>query len=376
MGRFRGSGLARCCLRGSGLARRLPRQRALRSFTRDRSHRGDVQRGCGPLPDCRPLRGGKLSPMWIVRLALRRPFTVAVFCLVVLLLGALSAAAMAVDIFPAIDIPVVIVVWNYPGLSAEDMERRVTFSANARCRRRLADLAHRLAVDRRHRLLRVYFEQDADLGSAIAQIASSSLAASRVMPPGITPPVVLQYNASNVTVAQMTLSGTASESELFDWASTSCASGSSRFPACRRRRPTAESSAGRGRRRPDPERRRTASRRKRSSPRSSRRTPSFRPARPASATRRTTCSSTAAPTTVDSSTSSRSASSTAPPCSCGTSPTSTTGSRCRRTWSASMASGRRSSPSSRSRTPRRWRSSTRPESSCRRCKRSRRRGSS
>ena len=57
--------------------------------------------------------------MWIVRLALRRPFTVAAFCLVILLLGVLSSASMPVDIFPSIDIPVVIVVWNYPGLSAE-----------------------------------------------------------------------------------------------------------------------------------------------------------------------------------------------------------------------------------------------------------------
>jgi multidrug efflux pump subunit AcrB len=63
--------------------------------------------------------------MWIVRLALRRPYTVAVFCFVILLLGALCTARMQKDIFPAIDIPVVIVVWNYPGLSAEDMERRV-----------------------------------------------------------------------------------------------------------------------------------------------------------------------------------------------------------------------------------------------------------
>ena len=66
-------------------------------------------------------------------------------------------------------------------------------------------------------MLRVYFEQDADIGSAISQVVSSSLTASRVMPPGIQPPVVLQYNASNVTVAQLTLSGTASEQQLFDW---------------------------------------------------------------------------------------------------------------------------------------------------------------
>jgi multidrug efflux pump subunit AcrB len=156
--------------------------------------------------------------MWIVRLALRRPFTVAAFCLVVLLLGALSAGTMLVDIFPAIDIPVVIVVWNYPGLSAEDMESRVTFISERSMSTSVGGISR---IDSQSidgtAVLRVYFEQGADLGSAIAQIVSSSLAASRVMPPGITPPVVLQYNAANVTVAQMTLSGTASEQELFDW---------------------------------------------------------------------------------------------------------------------------------------------------------------
>jgi AcrB/AcrD/AcrF family len=65
--------------------------------------------------------------MWIVRLALRRPFTVASLCLVILIMGLLSAGSMKVDIFPAINIPVVIVVWNYPGMAAEDMERRIVF---------------------------------------------------------------------------------------------------------------------------------------------------------------------------------------------------------------------------------------------------------
>ena len=63
--------------------------------------------------------------MWIVRLALRRPYTVAVMCVLILVMGILSLTRMVVDIFPAIDIPVVAVVWNYPGLSAQDMERRV-----------------------------------------------------------------------------------------------------------------------------------------------------------------------------------------------------------------------------------------------------------
>jgi len=63
--------------------------------------------------------------VWIVRLALRRPYTVAVMCVLILVMGVLSLTRMVVDIFPAIDIPVVAVVWNYPGLSAQDMERRV-----------------------------------------------------------------------------------------------------------------------------------------------------------------------------------------------------------------------------------------------------------
>ena len=67
--------------------------------------------------------------MWIVRLALRRPYTIAVSALLILVLGTLALTRMPVDIFPAIDIPVVAVVWNYPGLAAEDMERRVVLTS-------------------------------------------------------------------------------------------------------------------------------------------------------------------------------------------------------------------------------------------------------
>jgi multidrug efflux pump subunit AcrB len=156
--------------------------------------------------------------MWIVRLALRRPFTVAAFCLVVMLLGALSAGTMPVDIFPSIDIPVVIVVWNYPGLSAEDMERRVTFLSERGMSTSVSGITR---IDSQSidgtAVLRVYFERGTNIGSAISQVVSTSLTVLRAMPPGIQPPVVLQYNASNVTVAQLTLSGTASEQQLFDW---------------------------------------------------------------------------------------------------------------------------------------------------------------
>ncbi|MGD0674464.1 MAG: efflux RND transporter permease subunit [Polyangiaceae bacterium] len=156
--------------------------------------------------------------MWIVRLALRRPFTVAAFCLVVLLLGVLSAGTMPVDIFPTIDIPVVVVVWNYPGMSAEDVESRVTFVSERGISTSVSGVSR---IDSQTidgtAVLRVYFEPGSDIGSAIAQITSASLSASRVMPPGIQPPVVLQFNASNVPVAQLNLSGNATEQQLFDW---------------------------------------------------------------------------------------------------------------------------------------------------------------
>ncbi len=156
--------------------------------------------------------------MWLVRLALRRPFTVAAFCLVVLLMGVLSAGSMPVDLFPAIDIPVVVTVWNYPGLSAEDMERRVTFISERGISTSVSGVSR---IDSQTiagtAVLRIYFEPGSDIGGAIAQISSASLSAARIMPPGIQPPVILRYNVTNVPVAQLTLSGTRSEQELFDY---------------------------------------------------------------------------------------------------------------------------------------------------------------
>src|SRR6478672_12993520 len=108
--------------------------------------------------------------MWIVRLALRRPFTVAAFCLVVMLLGALSTGSMPVDILPAIDIPVVIVVWNYPGLSAEDMERRVVFISERAMSTTVSGISR---IDSQSMsslgILKVWFEPGSDIGGAIAQ---------------------------------------------------------------------------------------------------------------------------------------------------------------------------------------------------------------
>jgi len=157
--------------------------------------------------------------MWIVRLALRRPYTIAVACALIFIFGWLSISKMKTDILPAIDIPVVIVVWNYPGLSAEDMERRVVFISERAYSTTVSGISR---IDSQSMtglgILKVWFEPGSDIGGAIAQISSVSSAASRVMPPGITPPAIVRFNASNVPVAQLTVaSKTLSEEQLFDY---------------------------------------------------------------------------------------------------------------------------------------------------------------
>jgi len=158
--------------------------------------------------------------MWIVRLALRRPYTVAVLCFALLLFGALGIRSMRTDIFPVIDIPVVVVVWAYPGMSAEDMERRVVI---------LSERAYSTTVDGISHIesqsmtgigiLKIYFEPGADIGGAIAQITSVSQTASHFMPPGILLPSIVRYNASNVPVAQLAVSSQKlTEEQLFDYA--------------------------------------------------------------------------------------------------------------------------------------------------------------
>ena len=157
--------------------------------------------------------------MWIVELALRRPYTVAIMCLLILVLGILSLSRMIVDIFPAIDIPVVVVVWNYPGLPPEDMERRVVL---------ISERAYSTTVNGIERIesqsisgvgvLKVYFQPGTEIGAAIAQISSVSSTLLRIAPPGMQPPSVIQFNASNVPVAQLTgWSETLPEQQIFDY---------------------------------------------------------------------------------------------------------------------------------------------------------------
>jgi multidrug efflux pump subunit AcrB len=157
--------------------------------------------------------------MALVRLALRRPLSVAVMALLMLVMGVLSFTLMNVDIFPAINLPVVMVVWNYPGLNAVDMERRLVI---------ISERAYSTTVDGIEHIesqsfigigmLKVYFQPGTDIGAAIAQINSVSETILRQAPLGTTPPNIISYNAANVPVAQLNIySDTLSGQQLFDY---------------------------------------------------------------------------------------------------------------------------------------------------------------
>ncbi len=157
--------------------------------------------------------------MWIVRLALRRPLSVAVMALLMLVLGGLCFELMNVDIFPAINLPVVLVVWNYPGLSSFDVERRMVFISERAYSTTVNGIEH---IESRSinglGILKVYFQPGIDIGSAIAQINAVSETILAALPRGIEPPQIISYNAANVPVAQLNVySDTLSTMRLFDY---------------------------------------------------------------------------------------------------------------------------------------------------------------
>lgn len=156
--------------------------------------------------------------MWIVRLALRRPYTFVVGALLVVIFGVLSILRMPTDIFPEIDIPVVTVIWSYNGLPAEEMERRFGTPYERAVTTTVNDVEHieSQAVAGTN-VIKVFFQRGAEIQSAVAQLAAVSQSILRILPPGSTPPFIIRYNAANVPVLQLALGGESlSEQELAD----------------------------------------------------------------------------------------------------------------------------------------------------------------
>ena len=157
--------------------------------------------------------------MAMVRLALRRPYTSAITSLIIMLAGVMSLTRMSIDIFPPIDIPVVMVAWNYNGLPAEEMERRVVLVSERAYSQNVDGIDHIESTSLPGiGLIKIFFKQGAEIGAAIAQINAVNNTVLRVVPPGMTPPTIVPFNASNVGVVQMTASSnTLSEQALVDY---------------------------------------------------------------------------------------------------------------------------------------------------------------
>ena len=184
--------------------------------------------------------------MWIVRLALRRPYTFAVFALLILILGAYSIASMPTDIFPNIDIPVVTVVWNYTGLSAQEMSTRIVFNSERGVTTTVNDVEHIESQSLNGiGIIKIFFQPHVNIGNAVAQVTAICQVQLRSLPPGTTPPFIIQYNASSVPVLMLGLSGKGLNEQQLEltWPPTPSAPSWPRSREHRRHSPTAESSA-------------------------------------------------------------------------------------------------------------------------------------
>jgi len=156
--------------------------------------------------------------MWIVKLALRRPYTFIVFALVILLLSPLVITRTPTDIFPEINIPVVSIIWNYSGLPAIEMEHRIVSSFERSLTTTVDNIQHieSQTVNGRS-IIKVFFQPKASVNLAISQVTAISQTALRGMPPGTNPPLIITYSASTVPILQLGLTGRGlSEQELND----------------------------------------------------------------------------------------------------------------------------------------------------------------
>jgi multidrug efflux pump subunit AcrB len=158
--------------------------------------------------------------MWIVRLALRRPYTFVVMSLLILILGILAIETTPIDIFPNIDIPIVAVVYGYGGLSAEDMSQRIVVGFERGLTATVNDVEHIESQSLNGLgVIKIFFYPSVRIDMAMAQVTAIAQSSVRQDPPGTTPPFILAYNASSVPILQLAISGKGlSEQQLNDLA--------------------------------------------------------------------------------------------------------------------------------------------------------------
>jgi multidrug efflux pump subunit AcrB len=158
--------------------------------------------------------------MWIVKIALRAPYTFTVLAVVLLIGGALSAVQMPKDIFPAIKIPVVGIIWTYNGLAAEEMAKRITTVSERASTTTVNNIEHiESSSFNGIAVIKIYLQPGSSIDAAIAEVTASCQTILKSLPPGMTPPNILSYNAANVPVLQSSMGGAEfSEQELYDYA--------------------------------------------------------------------------------------------------------------------------------------------------------------
>ena len=156
--------------------------------------------------------------MWIVELALRRPYTFLVMALLILLATPLVLLKMSTDIFPEINIPVISIVWTYTGLSAQDIGQRITSVNERGLTTSVNDIEHIESESLSgFAIIKIFFQPNADIPTAIAQVVATEQSQLRQLPPGILPPQVLKYSASSIPIIQLGLSSpTMPEQAVFD----------------------------------------------------------------------------------------------------------------------------------------------------------------
>ncbi|MGA2596035.1 MAG: efflux RND transporter permease subunit [Bryobacteraceae bacterium] len=157
--------------------------------------------------------------MWIVRLALRRPYTFVVMGLLIVALGGLAIFRMPTDIFPEINIPVVSAIWSYGGISPQEMADVVTIRCERSFTTNVNDIEHMESQSLPGlSIIKIFFHPNAKVDAAVAQVGAASQSVLHSLPTGMTPPMVLRYNASSVPILQLSISSdTMPEQALYDY---------------------------------------------------------------------------------------------------------------------------------------------------------------
>src|SRR3982751_2773413 len=158
------------------------------------------------------------SSFSVVRLALRRPYTFIIMAMLIVLATPLALSRMATDIFPEINIPVISIIWNYNGLNAQEMGQRIAAQNERGLTTTVSDIEHIESTSLAGiTIIKVFFQPNANIQTALAQVVAAEQTQVRQLPPGITPPLVIKYSASSIPVVQLGLSSsTLPEQSIFD----------------------------------------------------------------------------------------------------------------------------------------------------------------